>query len=138
MTDLVFEAVCAVCSIDWQAGITKDQRGRVNAAVKQLRDLYGEADAAVPMMIYERAAAWAATYPEIPLTPQALTGNWSTILNAAEAAREKTKEKERDRRRATNAHGGNRDCPTCGGDSMVVIMTTPQGHDVAGPCPECQ
>ena len=136
MKDAIFEAICEACGLDWQS-LTKDERGRANAATKQLRDLYGEAEGAVPMMIWERATAYKQVYPEMPLTPQALTGNWSTILNAAEAQRARTKEIERERRRETNAHGGNRNCPTCGGDSMVVVMVNHVGTDVAAPCPEC-
>jgi len=136
VTDLIFEAVCEVCGIDWQEGITKDQRGRVNAAVKQIRDLYGEAEDAVPMMIHERAAAWAIVYPDIPLTPQSLTGNWSTIINAAEAAHAKTKEKAAERRRVTNAHARH-GCQTCGDDHYVIVMVDHKGNDVAMPCPDC-
>jgi len=136
VTDLIFEAVCEVCNFDWKDGITKDQRGRVNAAVKQIRDLYGEATDAVPMMIHERAAAWAVVYPQIPLTPQSLTGNWSTILNAAEALRESEKRKQTERRRVTNAHARS-GCQTCGDDHYVVVMVNAQGHDVSMPCPDC-
>jgi len=133
--DLAFEALCAVCGIDWQVGITADQRGRVNAALKQLRDLYGDIET-LPMLIHERAAAFAVVYPEIPLTPQALTGNWSTILNAAEAQRGRIKEKESERRRETNAWARN-GCEVCQDDHMVIIGTDKNGNDLAVRCWGC-
>jgi hypothetical protein len=136
MADLIFEAVCTVSGIDWQEGMTSDQRGRVNAAVKQLRDLYGEAEAAVPMMIHERAAAWALVYPEIPMTPQVLTGNWSTILNAAEHKQAQVKEDERAKRRETNAHAKS-GCETCGDDHVVTVGQDADGYDLTAPCPDC-
>jgi hypothetical protein len=131
--DEVFETVCSVCGIDWEGAITSDQRGRVNAAVKQLRDLYGEIET-LPMMIHERAAAWAVVYPEINLTPQSLTGNWSSILNAAEAQR--GKEKEGERRRATNTQARS-GCQTCKDDHIVVVGQDADGYDLTAPCPDC-
>ena len=136
MTDLIFEALCEACGLDWQGGITADQRGRVNAAVKQLRDLYGEAEAAVPAMIQERAGAWAVVYPEIPLTAQALTSNWSTILNAAEGIRVQTVAREAANRSVTNGHA-RRGCKTCGDDHFVSVGTDANGYEQVGPCPEC-
>lgn len=35
--DELFEAVAEVCGIDWQAGLTAAERGKINAAVAQLR-----------------------------------------------------------------------------------------------------
>jgi hypothetical protein len=135
MKDAIFEAICEACGLDWQ-NLTKDERGRANAATKQLRDLYGEAEGAVPMMIWERATAYKQVYPEMPLTPQALTGNWSTILNAAEAQRARTKEKEGERRRVTNAQARS-NCTTCGDDHIVVVGTDSDGYDLTAPCPDC-
>ena len=124
MTDLAFEAMCEVCAIDWQDGITSDQRGRVNAALKQLRDLYGDIET-LPMMIHERAAAWKVVYPEIPLTPQALTGNWASLLDAAAQVREREQAATKEKRRVTNAHA-RRGCETCGDDHYVTV-----GEDAA-------
>ena len=135
MTDLAFEALCEVWGVDWQHEITDDQRGRVNAALKQLRSIYPD-DLALPMMIHERAAAWAVVYPGIPLTPQALTTNWSTILNAAAAQREREQERGRERRRVTNAQARS-GCSTCGDDHVVIVGQDANGHDLTAPCPDC-
>jgi transcription elongation factor Elf1 len=135
MRDTIFEAICGACGLDWQ-NLTKDERGRANAATKQLRDLYGEAEGAVPMMIWERATAYRQVYPEMPLTPQALTGNWSTILNAAEAQRARTKEKVSEQRRETNAHAKS-GCQTCGDDHIVSVGTDADGYELTAPCPDC-
>ena len=78
MPDLAFEALCAVCSIDWQDGnITANQRGRINAALRQLREVYQD-DPTLPTMIEARAEAWAVVYPETPPTPQALSSTSSS------------------------------------------------------------
>jgi hypothetical protein len=136
MRDEAFEALCQVCDLDWEAGITADQRGRVNAALKQLRDVYQNEDAVLPMLIHERAAAWAIVYPEIVLTPQGLTGNWSTILNAAERVRVRTKEKAVEQRRETNAWARN-GCEVCQDDHMVIVGTDKNGNDIAVRCWGC-
>lgn len=130
-TDEAFEALCAVCGIDWEGAITSDQRGRVNAALKQLRSVY-EDDVVLPMMIHERASAWHQVYPAIPLTPQALTGNWSSILDAAEETR---KQAQRERK-VTNAWAKN-GCETCMDDHMVIVGTDKAGGDLAVPCWTC-
>lgn len=134
-TDLIFEAICEVCGYDL-AGLTKDERGRANAATKQLRDLYGEAEQAVPMMIHERVSAYQECYPEMPVTPQAITGNWSTIVAEAERRREQAKVKEREQRRVTNAQARS-GCTTCGDDHVVIVGQNADGHDLSAPCPDC-
>lgn len=135
-SDLIFEAVCEACSLDWKAGLTSDQRGRVNVAVKQLRDLYGEAEIAVPDMIQERAEAWRLVYPEIPITPQVITNHWSTILNAAEQARRQQALRESAKRNLANAHA-KRNCQTCGDDHFVFVGQDENGYDLTAPCPDC-
>lgn len=135
MPDTAFEALCQVWGVDWQAGITDDQRGRVNAALKQLRSVYPD-DRALPMMIHERAAAWRVVYPEIPLTPQALTTNWSTILAAAEQAHAQAKQKQSEKRRETNAHA-RRGCKTCSDDHFVTVGYDDKGYEQVAPCPDC-
>jgi hypothetical protein len=134
-TDLAFEAMCEVCAIDWRDGITSDQRGRVNAALKQLRDLYDDIET-LPMMIHERAAAWAVVYPAIPLTPQALTGNWASLLDAAAQVREREQQSTKEKRRVTNAHA-RRGCETCGDDHFVTVGEDAEGNELTAPCPDC-
>jgi len=134
--DEIFEAICAACDLDWRAGLTSDQRGRVNVAVKQLRDLYGEAEAAVPAMIAERVEAWRLVYPEIPVSPQVITNHWSTILNAAEQAKRQQALRESANRNRANAHA-RRNCPTCHDDHFVIVGQDKDGNDLTAPCPEC-
>jgi hypothetical protein len=107
----------------------------VNAALKQLREIYVD-DVALPMMIHERASAWAVVYPEITLTPQALTGNWSSILQAAEQTRTQLKERESEKRRVSNAHA-RRGCTTCGDDHFVSVGYDDKGYEQVAPCPDC-
>lgn len=71
----IFAAICEVCGIDWRDGITSDQRGRVNAAAKQL-DVDVGTD---PTEIRRRADNYRLLYPDVPLTPQGLTGNWGQL-----------------------------------------------------------
>jgi hypothetical protein len=75
--DLIFEAVCFVCGIDWTDGIPKTQRGRVNAAVKELKAID-----ATPEDIVRKGVAYRDAYTT-PLTPQALVGNWNVVDAAA-------------------------------------------------------
>jgi hypothetical protein len=135
MADLAFEALCEVCGYDWKQGITDTERGRVNKALADLRSIYGEI-LTLPMMIHERAAAYREMYPEMPCTPQALTGNWSTILGAVEASRQRTKEKASEQRRETNAWARN-GCRICQDDHMVIVGTDKNGNDIATPCWGC-
>ena len=37
--DLIFETLAEVCGYDWKGVMTKDERGRLNKAVKQLKDI---------------------------------------------------------------------------------------------------
>jgi hypothetical protein len=135
MRDEAFEALCQVWGVDWEKEITDDQRGRVNAALKQLRSIYPD-DLALPMMIHERAAAWAVVYPGIPLTPQALTTNWSSIIQAAEETHAQTKRKQTEKSQMTNAHA-RRGCQTCGDDHFVTVGYDDNGYEQVAPCPDC-
>lgn len=122
MTDLIFEAICEVCGIDWRNGITKNERGRVNAARKELGDIHAE-----PATIHAHAAAYRRAYPTMPLTPQALTGNWTTVM-----AREKEASPGR-----TNTHA-RRGCKTCGDDHVISAGYDQNGYEQVTPCPDCQ
>ena len=132
--DLIFEALCEACQIDWH-DMTKDQRGRVNAARKQLADLYGDIQT-LPEMIAERAVAWKVVYPDIPLTPQSITGNWASIIPAAELVQDRAKETKADQRKVTNAHA-KKGCQTCGDDHMVSVGYDSNGNEEVAPCPDC-
>lgn len=75
--DLLFEAVCAVSGID-PTHVTKDERGRVNNACKQLREVQ-----ATPDEVHQRARVWRRKFPEAHLTPQSLTKSWTTLAGTA-------------------------------------------------------
>jgi hypothetical protein len=76
--DLLFEAVCEVCLIDWHH-LTERERGKYNAAVGQIRGAGGTPDA-VPI----HAANYRAQF-STPLTPMALAGNWAMTANSPPA-----------------------------------------------------
>ncbi len=75
--DLLFEAVCEACSIDWRK-LTKSGRGMVNRAVGDLRQV-----GAKPEEVHERALAYRVLYPEVTLTPPALSKHWASVLEEA-------------------------------------------------------
>lgn len=130
MSDLAFEALCEVCGIDWQAGMTQDERGRVNLALRQLRTVYPQGqDLALPQMIRERAEAWREVFPEAVLTPQSITKSWSTILEQAQARRQPVRRLAK--RNPVNQHA-RRGCQTCGDDHMILL-----DDGRAAPCPDC-
>jgi hypothetical protein len=132
--DFAFEALCEVWGADF-TNLTQDQRGRVNAALRQLREVTPELDSfELSLVIRERAKLWASVYPEIALTPQALTAHWGSLP-------EKGAEAQRQQAVTTNARV-QVECETCGGDRFVVYQTRPSGNPVSpyeevAPCPEC-
>lgn len=71
--DLLFEALCDECGWDWR-NLTKSERGKVNAATKQLREIGVE-----PGEVASRAGAYRLKYPGAACTPMALAGNWSSL-----------------------------------------------------------
>lgn len=135
MRDEAFEVLCEVCGIDWQGEITPDQRGRVNAALKQLHTIY-EDDPVLPVMIRNRAEAWAEVYPEIPVTPQTLTHNWSSIVKVAQEKRDRERKGTGKERRGTNLHAKS-GCATCGDDHIVTVGHDDKGYEQTAPCPDC-
>lgn len=71
--DLIFEAVATVCFGSF-TGLTKDERGRVNAAVKQLKEVGATFDEIARFEPRYRKA-----YPGMALSPQALTTHWTEL-----------------------------------------------------------
>jgi hypothetical protein len=71
--DLLFETVAELCGYTLTA-LTKTARGRLNAAVKELRDIN-----ATPDQIRSIVKTYRTTYPDAPVTPQAITGNWAAL-----------------------------------------------------------
>jgi hypothetical protein len=72
--DLLFEAVCEACDIDWHQ-LTDPERGKVNAAVGQIRKAGG-----TPPLVRDHADNYALQFTT-PLTPSALAGNWAKTAN---------------------------------------------------------
>lgn len=72
--DLLFEAVAQVCGLNWRNGITDSERGRLNKAVKELRDV-----GANPDVVKAKAHAYRHKWPEAELTPTALASNWGQL-----------------------------------------------------------
>ena len=71
--DLVFETLAEVCGYDWKGVMTKDERGRLNKAVKQLKDINATADD-----IRLRAQNFVLSYG-FPPAPQSITSLYSKL-----------------------------------------------------------
>jgi hypothetical protein len=71
--DLVFETLAEVCGYDWKGVMTKDERGRLNKAVKQLKDIE-----ATPEDIQLRAKNFVMAYGFHP-QPQSITSMWTKL-----------------------------------------------------------
>lgn len=69
--DVIWDALVEACKINVPE-LTRAERGRVNKAVKMLRELE-----ATPMQIAERAERYSRKWPEIELTATGLASNWS-------------------------------------------------------------
>ena len=76
--DQLFEALVEVCygRPYGETTFTPAERGRINAAVKQLRTV-----GATPADVRERAARYRARWPGVDLTPTALAANWQVLAN---------------------------------------------------------
>jgi len=74
--DELFEAVIESCYGRPYAEVqlTRAERGRVNAAVKQLREI-----GATPDDVRRKAALYAVRWPHVDLTPTALVANWHKL-----------------------------------------------------------
>lgn len=71
--DLVFETLATVCGYDWKGVMTKDERGRLNKAVKQLKEI-----GATPDDITIRAENFVLSYGFNP-APQSITSLYSKL-----------------------------------------------------------
>lgn len=71
--DLIFETLAEVCGYDWKNVMTKDERGRLNKAVKQLKDIK-----ATPEQIQTRAKNFVMAYGFHP-QPQSITSMWTKL-----------------------------------------------------------
>lgn len=77
----LFEALCVACGLDWK-GFTKSERGKVNAAAKELKEV-----GATPSQVFDRAAVYRRTFPGAALTPTAISGQWSYLGAKMEATK---------------------------------------------------
>ena len=77
--DHLFDTMVTVCGIN-PATLTGSERGRINKALKELREV-----GATPQDIEARAKAYRTKYPDAAITPTALTGNWSALQTARQA-----------------------------------------------------
>jgi len=71
--DMLFETLAEVCGYDWKGVMTKDERGRLNKAVKQLKDI-----GAKPEDIQLRAQNFVLSYGFNP-APQSITSLYSKL-----------------------------------------------------------
>ena len=71
--DMIFETLAQVCGIDWRGAMTQDERGRLNKAVKQLKDIK-----ATPNDITIRAQNFVLSYGFHP-APQSITKLYSKL-----------------------------------------------------------
>lgn len=68
----LWDALTEECG--WTEQLTKSQRGRVAAAVKELREV-----GATPDEVRKRARNYRAKYPNVDITPTAISANWAAI-----------------------------------------------------------
>ena len=71
--DLLWDAMVEVCGINTTT-LTKNERGRINEALKQLREV-----SATPDDIRRKASAYRKTWPDVSMTPTALASHWSSL-----------------------------------------------------------
>jgi hypothetical protein len=71
--DLLFEALCQVCDVDWHE-FTQPERKKFNDALAKLKAVH-----ATPAEVKIRASEWPRRYERIPLTPHALVNNWAAL-----------------------------------------------------------
>lgn len=71
--DMIFETLAEVCGYDWKGVMTKDERGRLNKAVKQLKEI-----GATPEDITLRAENFVLSYGFNP-APQSITSLYSKL-----------------------------------------------------------
>lgn len=78
--DPLFDALAGACG--WPLDeLTRDARGRLDAAAAQLLNI-----GATPDQVAVRAGKFRQVYPNAPLTPQGLTGNWAALANGHASA----------------------------------------------------
>lgn len=74
--DLLFEALVSASGMRLE-GLTRTERGRVNAAAKQLREV-----GATPEQVHAAASKYLVTFPGAAITATAIAAHWSRIAPA--------------------------------------------------------
>lgn len=110
--DLLWEALVEVCGADADE-MTKNERGKYNAALKQLKDVN-----ATPEQLRARAARYKREYPNISLTPTALCNRWSSLKPPPAPASNPPPEPEPV---VECRHGVKGPCPECRKDIRELI-----------------
>jgi len=114
-----------VCA--YETPVTGSERGRINAALKELRGIYPSSTPyAIAFDIRDRAQNYRARFPGIVLTPQALVGNWSLLAHAEEQPKPAPMDVAPRER-----------CESCDGLQMVVFNVRADGSEEMAPCPDC-
>lgn len=72
--DPIFDTLCEVLALDATL-LTSSERGRLNSACKQIRDVDG-----TPDQIRTVARRYREKWPKIDITASAIAGNWSHLL----------------------------------------------------------
>lgn len=90
--DLLFEALVEETGLRLDS-LTKSERGRVNKAAKELREV-----GATPDDVRDRAKLYKLKYPNVAITATALAGNWGQLASA----------------RPRRNHSAPEQCPNCG------------------------
>jgi hypothetical protein len=84
-TDELWNAMLEACGYA-TADITASVRGRINKALKELREVN-----ATPQQIRSAANAYRRTYPNFTLTPNALVSNWAQLQPKTTETKEKAR-----------------------------------------------
>lgn len=84
--DPIFDAFCDVLGFE-SSRLNPTERGKINAACKDVRDASG-----TPDDIRLAAERYRQRWPEIDMTAKGISGNWQTLLNGSGKPREKTAE----------------------------------------------
>ena len=126
--DLSWEALVEVTG-----ATVASERGSLNAALAQIREASDQlTDEELASEVRHRAGVYRKMWPDMALTPTALSKHWERIpLEAPKPTVPEYKPSE---------------CQTCGGDRLVVYSSRPapakmEGHELVfeefAPCPDC-
>jgi hypothetical protein len=123
--DFSFEALVEVTG-----ATVSSERGALNAALRDIREAADElTDEELASEIRYRASIYRAMWPDMALTPTALSKHWERIpLEAPKPTYPEPSPAA--------------ECETCGGNKFVVYSTRPSANPLSlyeevAPCPDC-